>query len=227
MDDDDDAERERFKLYSRMGGEGRGVFYAEGTTTAGDGSVFPENGELGSRERDRTGKRNGGRTTDSVASDPSVSNFRSAPLEDLEAKSTTTTNHVAEPETTQTVPLVYKHPCGAERTYNGDVVSTENPAVSEAPLRDKLKDGRRRCPSSASDETRHTLEIDPTSSWESISSLDDGAGAISEGRERDGGEGAAGDGSVATAGRRDSDEAMGADDFLPLFALVLVSFAAD
>lgn len=102
----------------------------------------------------------------------------------------------------------------AEVSHNGEVAETERPLI-EAPLRSKLS-GSHGCLAPTSPGRVPSPETSPASSGEST-----GAVGVGDDREQDGGD-EVGD-EVASAAGTGSDEAMGADDFLPLFALVLVS----
>lgn len=99
----------------------------------------------------------------------------------------------------------------------------EADSVMEASLRSKLNDSSRNGHAQAGPEEVHSIETSPASSADSAATSAVSTGAVATGAdcEQDSG-GEVGD-EVASAVRTGSDEAMGADDFLPLFSLVLVS----
>lgn len=118
-----------------------------------------------------------------------------------------------------------------ELPRNGHVAGTEDGdegkgegegkahSAIKASLRSKLNDDSNNWRAPPSPEEARSPETSPASSGGSTGTVATGADC-----EQDGGD-EVGDevGDVASAVRTGSDEAMGADDFLPLFALVLVS----
>lgn len=225
------------KLYSREDGKGEageedgeeGSVHVEGATAPTLGTLCPEDGEFGIRERDSNGLRLGGRpdrqaravsdsftrddgrATNDVASDPDGPS--SAPALSL-ADEKQRLNAVQE--------LVKDELCWqAQCVQDGDIVTGE---VDREALRPNFNSSRSWSALSTSHDISPTPAKGSTSSWDSIGSLDEGA---TPGESDGGGEGAE-EGvedhpEVAPPATQPSDQAMGADDFLPLFALVLVS----
>ncbi|CAM9146896.1 unnamed protein product [Ectocarpus sp. 13 AM-2016] len=234
-----DSRRTSLKPYSREDRKGEageedreeGSVRVESATAPTHGTLCPEEGEFGIRERDSNGLRLGGRphrqmpavsdsftgddgsVTNDVASDSDGPS--SAPALSLvdEEQRLNVVQELVEDE------LSWQAHC----VQDGDITTEE---VGGEALRPKFNSSRSWSALSTSHDISPTPAKSSTSSWESIGSLDEGA---APGESDGGGEGAE-EGvqdhpEVAPPATRPSDQAMGADDFLPLFALVLVHSA--
>lgn len=219
------------------------VVYVKDETDAGHGPLSPGEGELGSRETDSndsllstiekstdpapngtrevcvgdTRQTDDGQETDATASDSRESNcsINLPPAEGEHEK--VAGDGAGEPETTALAALSVgdNSPRRAESSLNGDATASEGHSMAElASLRPKL-DGSHNWRAPVSREKVPSPETSPACSGDSTGIAVDTDDASEQGG--DGGD------EVAPAVGTGSDEAMGADDFLPLFALVLVS----
>ncbi|CBN76111.1 conserved unknown protein [Ectocarpus siliculosus] len=234
-----DSRRASLKLYSREDGKGEageedgeeGSVRAEGATAPTHGTLCPEEGEFGIRERDSNGLRlggrpdrqtravsdsftgDGGRATNDVASDSDgPSSAPALSLADEEQR----LNVVQE--------LVEDDLCWQAQCVQDEDIATEE--VDREALRPNFNSSRSWSALSTSHDISPTAAKSSTSSWDSIGGLNEGAApGESDGEGEGAEEGMEDHPEVAPPATQPSDQAMGADDFLPLFALVLVHSA--
>lgn len=226
------------KLYSREDGKGQvgeedgeeGNVRAEGATAPTHGTLIPEEGEFGIQDRDSNGLRLGGRpdrqtraVSDSFTRDDGTAT--NDIVSDSDGPSSARTPSLAQGEQGVNVvqDLVEEElRWRAQCLQDGDIATEEEDGEV---LRPNLNSSRSWSALSTSHDISPTPAKSPTSSWDSIGSLDKGAAAgESDGAGEGAEEGVANHLQVAPPATQPSDqEAMGADDFLPLFALVLVS----
>lgn len=213
-------------LSQKESGDG-GVVYVEDGTDAAYGPSSPGKGELGGRERDTNDRLlsmtekptcpakndtrgiRDGQVMTTIASDLGEPNSNVVlPSAERDQKDLADDGVGGLGTTTlAALGVIDNSRQRAEFSLNGDVAATGGHSMTEAPLRRKLK-GSHNLRASASP-GKKPPDMSPVSSG-AINIGDDGE---QDSRDR------------ATAVGTVSDEAMGADDFLPLFALVLVSCA--
>lgn len=226
-----DAESSSWKVHNQRETEDGGVVCVEDGTAARHGPFLsPENGELGGGETDSNGRwrstieqsacpaENGTRQVmDAIASDSRETNSKMVlPSAEGEQEHKEIAGDGAGGSGTTplaALSVVDNSRRRAEFSRHEDVAATENHSVTGTSLRSKLN-GSHNWRASASPEASPA-----STSGESTGTV---AADTGDDREEDGKD--RGD-EVAPAVGAGSDEAMGADDFLPLFALVLVSCA--
>ncbi|CAN0117704.1 unnamed protein product, partial [Ectocarpus sp. 12 AP-2014] len=231
-----DSTSTSLKPYSREDRKGEageedgeeGSVRVEGATAPTHGTMCPEEGEFGIRERDSNGLHLGGRphrqmraVSDSFTGDKGRATNDVA--SDSDGPSSAPALSLADEEQRLNVvqEIVEDELCWqAQCVQDGDIATGE--ADREA-LRPNFNSSRSWSALSTSHDISPTPAKSSTSSWDSIGSLDEGA---APGESDGGGEGGVEDHpEVAPPATQPSDQAMGADDFLPLFALVLVHSA--